>query len=124
MAADPTTMQQASGPGTKREEDQKEALKDTFPASDPVGHDGGRGSRAVPPEMEEDNPAPLADGKTLSYAFDDHEKAKLAGEGVVRAGLAERSRLSVDGSSLRLEVTQGAAGDADRMLQQAGGRAS
>ncbi|SUE43880.1 hypothetical protein [Roseomonas gilardii] len=122
MAADPTAMQQASGNSQEKEQ---EALKDTFPASDPVGNEGSRGSRAVPAsEMQEDDPAPLADGRTLSYAFESAEKAKLAGEGVVRAGLAERSRLSVDGSSLRLEVAGNAAEDADRMLQQAGGRAS
>jgi hypothetical protein len=122
MAADPTTMQQASG---NKQEKEQEALKDTFPASDPVGHEGARGSRAVPAsEMQEDDPAPLADGQTLSYTFESQEKAKLAGEGVVRAGLAERSRLSVEGSSLRLEVAANAAEDAGRMLQQAGGRAS
>ena len=122
MAADPTTIQQASGNSQEKEQ---EALKDTFPASDPVGNEGARGSRAVPAsEMQEDDPTPLADGRTLSYAFDSAEKAKLAGESVVRAGLAEHSRLSVDGSSLRLEVAGNAAEDADRMLQQAGGRAS
>ncbi|BFL65303.1 Hypothetical protein HVIM_02775 [Roseomonas mucosa] len=124
MAADPTTMHPASGSGNGQEKEQ-EALKDTFPASDPVGNEGGRGSRAVPAsEMQDEDPAPLADGKTVSYTFDSQEKAKLAGEGVVRAGLAERSRLTVDGSSLRLEVASNAAEDADKMLQQAGGRAS
>lgn len=123
MAADPTTMQQASGNSQEKEQ---EALKDTFPASDPVGNEGTRGSRAVPASemQEDDDPTPLADGRTLSYAFDSAEKAKLAGEGVVRAGLAERSRLSVDGPSLRLEVAGNAAEEADRMLQQSGGRAS
>ena len=35
MAADPTTMHPASGSGNGQEKEQ-EALKDTFPASDPV----------------------------------------------------------------------------------------
>ena len=85
----------------------EEAVKGTFPASDPLGTTNTRGARAVPPEEMMTEAPPIEDGITLTRCFDDVESAKLALESLVRDAPIDRryAELSTGGRvELRLHV--------------------
>ena len=84
-----------------------EAVKETFPASDPVATTATRGARAVSPEDMLAEATPIEDGVTLTRCFDDMESAKLALESLVRDAPIDRrhAELSTGGRvELRLHI--------------------
>jgi hypothetical protein len=86
-----------------------EAVKETFPASDPVASTGTNGSRAVPPERMMGDAAPIASAVTLHRRFDTAEAAKLALEGLVRDGPIDprHAEISPDApTTLRIQVAR------------------
>ncbi|MCO6417785.1 hypothetical protein JYK14_16680 [Siccirubricoccus sp. KC 17139] len=103
---------------THRDRLQDEAVRQTFPASDPPSGNAGQGSRAVPAEsMMPDGAAPTnPDAVTLSLRFPESESAKLALEAAVREGPLDRRCASIDLDddrvTMRLDVPRA---DAKRM---------
>lgn len=93
-----------------------EAVKETFPASDPVAITGTRGARAVPVEelMAEPAQAPVS-AATLQRSFATAEEAKLALEGLVRDGPIDRRLAEITGEGPAELVVQVAANDQDRI---------
>lgn len=90
---------------TERKTD--EAVKETFPASDPVATTNTRGARAVPAEEMLAEAPPIEDGVTLTRCFDDAEAAKLALESLVRDAPIDRRYAELSGEGrveLRLTV--------------------
>lgn len=103
--------------GSKRDAKQDEAVRETFPASDPPASMTSGGARAVPAEELIDRPHPAVPGAViLERRFPDGEAAKLALESLVRNGPVDRSAAAIrhagEGAALRLSVPPD---DADRI---------
>ncbi|MGG5810183.1 hypothetical protein [Falsiroseomonas sp. CW058] len=112
-----------SKPGTMSPDSKTdEAVKETFPASDPVATTGTRGNRAVAPgEMMQDAP-PIPDAVTLRRHFPDAEAAKLALESLVRDGPVDPRHAEIASGSpseLRLKVAANDEGRIRKLLDTA-----
>jgi hypothetical protein len=95
----------------------EKAVRDTFPASDPVSNTATQGARAVPPEQMMDTPHAANDaGVTLTRRFPDRETAKLALETLVRNAPLDRSsaQLHEAGGEVELRI-MAPPGDAARI---------
>lgn len=94
-----------------------DAIRDSFPASDPPANPASKGARAVPVEAMKAGPAPEPEGgSTLSASFASAEAAKLALEALVREGPLPREHMTIEaapgGVVLKLRVQPG---DRDRI---------
>lgn len=102
------------------------AVEQSFPASDPTGHAGDRGSRAVPAEamMPAECAAPAADAVTLNLRFADSEAAKLALEAAVREGPVDPRCATIalddDRVTMRLDLPPADAGRVEALLRRHG----
>lgn len=107
----------ATKPGTMSADAKAdEAVKETFPASDPAATTGTRGTRAVPVEELMAEPAQTpASATTLRRRFETAEAAKLALEGLVREGPIDRRMAEISGETPAELVIQVAANDRDRI---------
>jgi hypothetical protein len=95
------------------------AVRDTFPASDPVANTASQGARAVPMErlMAEEEGRP-ADAATLTQRFPDAESAKLALEAMVREGPVDRHCAELHGAELVLRVPRADATRLEALLRK------
>jgi hypothetical protein len=103
-----------------------DAIRDTFPASDPPPNTGDRGTRAVPVQDLAPTPAPRAEnGVALSARFASAEAAKLALEALVREGPIPREHAAMepgsDGVVLTLHVPAGDRGRLKAILDRQSG---
>jgi hypothetical protein len=109
--------------GRSADRKQDEAVKETFPASDPPASTGTEGSRAVPVEqMMGSSSSPSGDTVTLRRPFPDLEAAKLALEGLVRDGPVDRACTDISGQgevTLELRVPANDAGRIEALLRRA-----
>lgn len=107
----------ATKPGTMSSDAKAdEAVKESFPASDPVAVTGTRGARAVPvEEMLGESAQVPASAITLRRSFATAEEAKLALEGLVRDGPIDRRLAEISGEGSAELVIQVAANDQDRI---------
>ncbi|WP_158287632.1 hypothetical protein [Falsiroseomonas bella] len=101
----------------KRDTRQDEAVRETFPASDPPASMASGAARAVPPGEMLDRPGPGVPGAVaLHRRFPDGDAAKLALESLVRQGPVDRAAAEIQhadgGAELRLAVP---AEDAERI---------
>jgi hypothetical protein len=87
---------------------QDEAVRETFPASDPPASMASGSARAVPPQELIDHPHAVPGAVTLQRRFPDTEAAKLALEAMVRQGPVDRAAAEIrhadGGAELRLQV--------------------
>jgi hypothetical protein len=88
----PTTPRPDERPGLTPDRNLEAAVRDTFPASDPLAPTVTQGARAVPPAhmMDEGGATPRQGMVALRQCFPDAEAAKLALEGLVRDGPLDR----------------------------------
>lgn len=95
-----------------------QAMRDTFPASDPAADRNLKGARAVPvEEMLNAEAAPVADSHAITRDYADAESAKLAMESLVRdVPIDPRHAQIVPGDPVRLHI-QAPAQDATRIEQ-------
>jgi hypothetical protein len=91
---------------------QDEAVRETFPASDPPASMSRGSARAVPAEVLFEASAPVPGAVTLRRRFADAGAAKLALESLVRDAPIDRETASIEGAELRLAVPPG---DAERI---------
>lgn len=102
---------------SRAEPKRDDAIRDSFPASDPPANPASQGARAVPVEDMKPRPAPEPGGATtLSAPFASAEAAKLALEALVREGPLPREHATIEtasgGAVLKLRVPPG---DRDRI---------
>ncbi|WP_135467614.1 hypothetical protein [Crenalkalicoccus roseus] len=106
----------------------EEAVKDTFPASDPTSATASSGAaRAVPPEtlLREAPPRPADDAVTLSQRFSSAEAAKLALETLVREGPLDRDCAEIrhqgEAATLEVKAPRAEAARLEALLRRQGG---
>ncbi|MBR0664495.1 hypothetical protein GXW71_09040 [Roseomonas hellenica] len=105
-----------------------DAIRDSFPASDPPANPASKGARAVPVEDMKPGPAPEPDGAaTLSAPFASAEAAKLALEALAREGPLPREHMTIEaapaGVVLKLRVQSGDRSRIRTMLEREAARA-
>lgn len=108
--------------------EQDAAVRDTFPASDPVSGVASTGARAVPPERllrEDDAPHPAGDTVILTQHFRDAEAAKLALETLVREGPIDRHCAEIrhegEAATVAVQAPRSEAGRIEALLHRQGG---
>ncbi len=118
-----------AGAGKSPERKMEEAVRDTFPASDPPAPTGVKGARAVPHAelMGDDAAPPVPAGDTISARFPDRETAKLALEQVVREGPVDRRCVELrpgdDAVTLEVQAPSEQAERIRELLRKGGGEA-
>lgn len=105
-----------------------DAIRDSFPASDPPANPASQGARAVPIEDMKSGLAPEPDGAmTLTAPFADAAAAKLALEALVREGPLPREHAAIEatpsGVVLKLRVHRGDQTRMRAMLEREAARA-
>jgi len=105
---------------------QEIGVMETSPASDPVGHPGLRGVRAVPPETLLPDPArpPSPKPAMVMRHFPDAESAQLALEAAVRQGPIDRRSATLgfaeEQATLWIEVAPAEVARIDALLLRHG----